>query len=271
MTETENREITRRPVYRIYIDEVGNPDLGSSDNPNHRFLSLTGVILSLEYVKTELHPQMESLKVKFFDAHPDEPVVLHRKDLMKAKHPFGALKDRALRTQFDSDLLGLLASWRYTVISVCIDKKQHRQTYSVWRYDPYHYCLAVMLERYVLFLEAQRGYGDAMAEARGGKEDVRLKQSFSRLWQDGTTYISSQRFQAVMTSTQLKVKPKSCNISGLQLADLVAHPSRSEILKENGLLEGEIGPFGGRVIRILQRKYYQSGTGGRVFGRKLLP
>ncbi len=30
--------------YRIYIDEVGNPDLGSSDDPNHRFLSLTGVI-----------------------------------------------------------------------------------------------------------------------------------------------------------------------------------------------------------------------------------
>jgi hypothetical protein len=28
--------------YRIYIDEVGNPDLESSDNPNHRFLGLTG-------------------------------------------------------------------------------------------------------------------------------------------------------------------------------------------------------------------------------------
>ena len=37
--------------YRIYIDEVGNPDLKSSDNPNHRFLSLTGVILELGYVQ----------------------------------------------------------------------------------------------------------------------------------------------------------------------------------------------------------------------------
>jgi hypothetical protein len=27
--------------YRIYIDEVGNPDLDSSENPNHQFLSLT--------------------------------------------------------------------------------------------------------------------------------------------------------------------------------------------------------------------------------------
>ena len=30
--------------YRMYVDEVGNSDLGSSDNPNHRFISLTGVV-----------------------------------------------------------------------------------------------------------------------------------------------------------------------------------------------------------------------------------
>ena len=33
--------------YRIYIDDVGNPDLESSENPNHQFLSLTGVIIAL--------------------------------------------------------------------------------------------------------------------------------------------------------------------------------------------------------------------------------
>jgi len=30
--------------YRIYVDETGNPDLKSSDDPNHRFLILIGVI-----------------------------------------------------------------------------------------------------------------------------------------------------------------------------------------------------------------------------------
>jgi hypothetical protein len=38
----------------MYIDEVGNPDLNSSDNPLHRFLSLTGVIVELEYVREEV-------------------------------------------------------------------------------------------------------------------------------------------------------------------------------------------------------------------------
>ena len=29
--------------YRMYIDEVGNSDLNASTDPNHRYLSLTGV------------------------------------------------------------------------------------------------------------------------------------------------------------------------------------------------------------------------------------
>jgi len=31
--------------YRMYVDEVGNSDLGASLDPNHRYLSLTGVVL----------------------------------------------------------------------------------------------------------------------------------------------------------------------------------------------------------------------------------
>ena len=61
--------------FRIYIDEVGNPDLESSDDPNHRFLSLTGIILELEYVEKVVHTQMEDLKKEFFRHHPDEPVI----------------------------------------------------------------------------------------------------------------------------------------------------------------------------------------------------
>lgn len=52
--------------YRIYIDETGNADLDSSDNPNHRFLSLTGVILDVEYIDHTVHLEMEELKRAFF-------------------------------------------------------------------------------------------------------------------------------------------------------------------------------------------------------------
>jgi len=254
--------------YRIYIDEVGNPDLESSDNPNHRFLSLTGVILELQYVETILHPQMEALKAKFLRSHPDEPVIFHRKEMLHAKPPFENLRDDKIRAEFDRSLLRLLDLWEYTVISVCLDKKKHKETYTTWRYDPYHYCLAVLLERFIFFLKRMNAKGDVMAESRGGKEDLRLKASFARLWENGTDYVAPKEFEEALTSKQLKVKPKANNISGLQLADLLAYPSRNEILKEQGLLQREFGPYTLKVIEILQKKYDQHE--GKLFGKKFL-
>jgi len=254
--------------YRIYIDEVGNTDLNSSDNPNHRFLSLTGVIIKLGYVSKILNPEMESLKKSFFDSHPDEPVLFHRKELLNAKPPFQKLKDKNIRSSFDSKLLAFLTKWEYKVISVCIDKQKHAKTYSTWRYDPYHYCLEVLLERYIFFLDSIDAVGDVMAESRGGKEDMRLKNSFNRLYKEGTDYIKPDRFAQRLTSCQLKIKNKANNISGLQLADLLAHPSRNEILKENGLREKALPPFGQKIIKILKDKYYQED--GRFYGKKMI-
>jgi hypothetical protein len=254
--------------YRMYVDEVGNSDLGNSDNPNHRFLSLTGVIISLEHVRGVLHPEMEMLKIKYFGSHPDEPVVFHRKELLNARSPFRALKDPTTREAFDGDLLKHLEKWDYTVITVCLDKQKHCDTYTAWRYDPYHYCLAVLLERFNFWLNRKSAKGDVMAESRGGKEDRRLKGSFHRLWKQGTDFVEPDQFQRTFTSRQLKVKPKTANVSGLQLADIIAHPSRAEILDEEGLLGRKLAPFSRKILRILQQKYDQQG--GRVFGKKFL-
>ena len=119
MTKDENLRVMSK--YRLYVDEVGNSDLESSDNPNHRFLSLTGIIISLDYVREVIHPEMEAMKAKYFDSHPDEPVILHRKELLNAKPPFQALKDQQVRKTFDKDLLNRLRQWEYTVITVCLD------------------------------------------------------------------------------------------------------------------------------------------------------
>ena len=254
--------------FRCYVDEVGNADLGSSDNPNHRFLSLTGAIVSLDYIRTTLHPEMEALKERYFHTHPDEPAIFHRKELVNQLPPFEALRDPAVREEFDHELLRLLVEWDYVVVSVCLDKKRHRETYQTWLYDPYHYCLAVLLERYCFFLSAAKGCGDVLAESRGGKEDRRLKASFERLWEHRTQYVGPEQFQEVLTSRQLKVKPKANNIAGLQLADLLAHPSRNDILVEQRVAGVRLAPFATRVVEVLAGKYYQQQ--GRVFGKKFL-
>ena len=219
-------------------------------------------------MESVVHPQMEALKAKYFHSHPDEPVIFHRKEMVNAKQPFEILKDPDKLKQFDRELLSLLSAWEYTVLLVCLDKKSHKETYTTWRYDPYHYCLAVLLERFVFFLNQHGSTGDVMAESRGGKEDMRLKASFAKMWNDGTDYVEPEQFQKAFTSKQLKVKLKTNNISGLQLTDLIAHPSRNEILREQELLGKDMGFFAEKVVQILQKKYYQ--RDGKVFGKKFL-
>ncbi len=258
--------------YRLYVDEVGNPDLGSSHDPNHRYLSLTGVIVELGYVDNVLYPELEDLKRRYFGSHPDEPIVLHRKELVNKHPPFEALNDPLVESAFNSEFLERLRAWEYIVITVLIDKLQHFEQYHVWRYDPYHYCLKVLIERYVQWLESHSAMGDVLAESRGGREDQRLKKSFERVYHEGSEWVSPERVYACLTSRQLKVKPKANNIAGLQLADILAHCSYKGFLARK---KGEPLPqnFGGQIAKILEDYKYNRSPSGRIegWGRKWLP
>ena len=258
--------------HRLYIDEVGNPDLGSSRNPNHRYLSLTGVVIELGYVNGVLHPEMEDLKRRYFGSHPDEPIILHRKELVNKRQPFAALTDPTVERAFNRELLDRLRAWEYAVITVIIDKLQQMEQYQVWRYDPYHYCLKVLMERYVVWLQSEDATGDVMAESRGGNEDKRLKRSFERVYEEGSEWVPPALIQARLTSRQLKVKPKSNNIAGLQLADLIAHASfKAGLARRNGEALSE--NFGGQIAQILEASKYYRSSSGHVdgWGRKWLP
>ena len=258
--------------YRLYIDEVGNSDLNSSKDPNHRYLNLTGVIIELDYDSQVVFPAIERLKQQNFNSHPDDPIILHRKELVNKKHPFERLQNPEIERSFNSDLLDLLQNLEYAVISVTIDKHEHQQRYNVWRFDPYHYCLAIMIERYVLWLKNKNVNGDVMAESRGGKEDKRLKASFERAYTDGTQYLEAEIIATHLTSKQLKVKPKGDNIAGLQLADLIAHPS-SRVIHAHKAHQPLPDNFGGRIGKILEESKYIRSNGGRIdgWGRKWLP
>jgi hypothetical protein len=259
---------------RLYIDEVGNSDLAASvNNPNHRYLSLTGAIVDLDYVRTTLFPTIEDLKARYFDSHPDDPVILHRKDIVNQRGPFVALRDPVVKAAFDAELIGRLQTLDYVVITAVIDKLAHLRQYQAWVYDPYHYCLTILMERYALWLDERNLRGDVMAESRGKKEDLRLKAEFAQIFLSGTANISHADFVASFTSSQLKVKPKSANVSGLQLADLIAHPSFicTKARHDNQNLPAN---FGGQIAQILEAsKYRRSQWNGRIdgYGRKWLP
>ena len=258
--------------YRMYVDEVGNSDLDSSRDPNHRYLSLTGVVVELAYVQTTLFPQIENLKYRYFLSHPDEPVILHRKELVKRRHPFTSLRIPETEQAFNEELLNLLTVLDYQVMTVVIDKLDHTRRYQVWRFDPYHYCMTVLTERFALWLDSQKASGNVMTESRGGKEDRRLKNSFHRIFTEGTSYVRPETFAQNLTSRQLKVKAKTNNIAGLQVADLIAHPSyKAVVARRNGYALAD--NFGARIVQILEDDKYYRNENGQIdgWGRKWLP
>lgn len=257
--------------YRIYIDEVGNSDLKSSVDPNNRYLSLTGVIFELNYIKEFITPSVENLKQKFFGSHPDEPIILHRKELVNKKYPFKQLKNPIIENDFNNELLSLLKNFDYTIITIVIDKLEHKNKYKVWKYDAYHYCLAVMVERFYKFLNSRYSVGDVMIESRGATEDKRLKKSYTKIFNEGTDYIRSDLFQKTLTSKELKVKPKSANISGLQIADLVAYPARQYVFDVFNIEKKEKATFNDKIIEVIKAKFLNIQGTTKGWGIKFLP
>ena len=94
-------------------------------------------------------------------------MILHRKELVNKKYPFNSLKDKSTEERFNQEYLKLISDFDYSIVSVLIDKKEHKIKYSTWKYDPYHYCMEIILERFFFFLESKSASGDVMIESRG--------------------------------------------------------------------------------------------------------
>ena len=258
--------------HRLYIDEVGTSSFKTAATPNERYLSLTGVIFNLDYVREVVFPTLEKLKQQIFHSHPDEPIILHRKEIVNRKHPFKVLRDSETAAQFDAGIIKMFRDLEYHVITIVLDKLEHQERYQVWHYEPYHYALAVMLERYSLWLNAHNLKGDVMAEARYKSADRKLSESFRRVFNHGTDWLDAQMFKNHLTSKEIKIKPKLKNISGLQIADLLAHPSFKATLARH--YDRELPDnFGGKIASILEESKYLRSSSGQIdgYGRKLLP
>lgn len=244
----------------------------ATEDPSNRYLSLTGVIFELNHVDNAAFPALEKLKRDYFHHHPDEPIILHRSKILMQTPPFHPLRNPVKEKAFYHDLLQILRTLDYTVITAVIDKWEHKQQYTAWQFDPYHYALTMIIERYVQWLKRKSAVGDVMAESRGGKEDRRLKASFDRVYEKGTDYVSAEDFAAVLTSHELKVKPKISNIAGLQVADLIAHPSYRAVLAWHD--KQALGAFWGvEIAQLLINTKYLRSPSGKIdgWGRKWLP
>lgn len=239
--------------YRLYLDESGDHVFREVMEPAHRFLCLMGCwFQNPDYLK--FHESLEALKSRLLPHHPDDPVVLHREDMLNARKEFKALRDPVVRAEWDEALIGVIAGADFRVVAVVIDKLALREGYGEAAAHPYHLGLGFMLQRFAGYLNHVNRCGDVMAESRGGAEDRLLKESYGRVYERGVWMTPAQAFQAALTSCQLKLKNKAANISGLQLADLLGHPVKQWVLREQGHLEVELAPFAARLLEVVKPK-----------------
>jgi hypothetical protein len=213
------------------VDESGDHTLQLADNDNHRYLGLLGLWFETGDPYRCFARELDALKEEIFGPHPDDdPICLHRKDIVERRGIFGRLRDRELNACFERGLIDLIGRARFHLACVVLDKLEHGDRLRRERSHPYHDCLAALIERYACWLDFQELRGDVMAESRGSKEDQQLQLEFRRILENGTRFLPPALFRSTLTSVKIKLKKKEHAVAGLQLADLLAYPFKRELV-----------------------------------------
>ncbi len=241
--------------FRLYLDESGDHVFRETTETAHRFLCLLGCwFKNPDYV--QFHESLEKFKERYFHHHPDNPVILHREDMVNRRRIFKILQDEKKRAKFDDELLNVIQAAEFKVVVVVIDKAALRTSYGESTAHPYHLGLGFLLQRFAGYLNLINRVGDVMAESRGGREDLLLQESYTRVYEHGIWGVTSAAsFQSALSSRQIKLREKKANISGLQLADLLGHPAKMWALRHYGFVEDEPAPFAKRLMRIVEEKF----------------
>jgi hypothetical protein len=87
--------------------------------------------------------------------------------------------------KFDDALLGVIKAAEFKVVAVVIDKQELRRAYGSAAGHPYHLGLGFLLQRFAGYLNHINRVGDILGEARGGREDRLLKESYARVFERG--------------------------------------------------------------------------------------
>jgi hypothetical protein len=153
--------------------------------------------------------------------------------------------DPVFRARFFDGLNALMRRLEFQVVACAIRKDRHKEQYGGVAIDPYELSLHVLVERFCF----ERG-GVMVAEERDEHLNRELTRAWERLKDRGTTYVPAERVRGAISA--LKLRPKSANIAGLQVADLVASPIGRYV----------IGKTSREDWRIIERKFRQRRCGG---------
>ena len=249
----------KKPIYRLYVDESGDHTYKSFEHVTNKHLCLTGIAVKrLPDYYNQLDPALESLKMDIFNHDPDEKsknkVILHRTDIINKRGPFKVLLDNKVNEEYEVRLLQILEDNSFLIISVVLNKESYYIRMGETGEHFYHYCLRALLERYCGYLNHISSCGDVLLEKRGKEEDKLLVRAYNNFFDGGSRYIKPIDVQRALTSRKPILRGKWANITGLQIADVLAHPIKQQILTENNS-DGKIGNFANKILIAIDPKF----------------
>lgn len=248
--------------YRIYIDESGDHTYRNLTETDYakRYLGLTGVLVRTDFYVDRVQPALEKLKRDHFRHDPDNTdwTFLHRDDIVKRHRAFGVLREPPKNDAWEAAVLDYFTNLPVLIYTVVVDKWELKQRYGPRAYEPYHFSLAVLLNRIRGFLYFYRNgaTADVIIETRGWrKTDVALQKQYTRLRTVGSGERPAEEYEAAYPCPQLDIRKKSENIGGLQVADLVASEQKQQTLIENQLpISRPLSPFQTKMIAAVEPK-----------------
>lgn len=241
--------------YIVYADESGDHSLTSINPQNPVFVLAFCIFRKEDYVRTVV-PAVQKLK---FDFWGHDCVVLHGHEIRKAHGDFNVLLNPTVRESFLQRINDLMTDLPMTVIAAAIDKQRHVRRYTEPD-NPYGIALTFCMERLQRWL-SEHGQGGHqthfLVERRGSAEDAKLELEFRRI-ADGRNARNEQ-----MPNLAIRFMDKKHNSTGLQIADLVAHPIGRHVINP---------AQSNRAYELIEPKF-RRGPNGRVpgYGLKVFP
>lgn len=249
-------------LYRLYVDEVGSPNVSKkatrSDKISELYFGLCGILVSVEEYKKLVSGFKNLRHILCADVDEHSDIHFHRKEIVECSGYFSVLKNEEVKTRFNNELIRILKEVGFKIIFIGLDKYSHQSRYES-PMNSYHYMMNILVEKYVYELERIDGRGDVMFECRGKTEDRQLQNEFEHFYEIGSNYCSGERVQRSVTSRNLKFKSKDKNISGLELADILAFVSLVNLLDENHLREISKTSFNYEILKIILTKFAYKG------------
>lgn len=217
--------------YIVFADESGDHGLQSID-PQFPVFALVFCVFEKSIYADAIEPNLRRLKFKYFG---HDAAILHEREIRKQAPPFAFLRqDAALRAAFMADISAVMADAQFSAFCAVIDKVRHKARY-VNPWNPYEIAMQFCMEKLSdkLMREGQEGHlTHVLFEARGREEDRQLELEFRRIAQNGKQW-GWRSVDFTRTPLEPLFVPKSANLAGHQLSDLIARPIALRALRPN--------------------------------------